>query len=368
MKTHRYNRLLPQNIAPKGAEEISVFDSSDNKAAAIPLGGLTPPNGTKLYSFGLLSDLHLSGNSYSNPSNPATVGLLTNDGYGYLPNGTKFRRAMESLASKGVDFCCHTGDMTNIGFYYDRGDTEIFLPQFKEYKDVWSMFPNMPLYGVCGNHESYNKSITENLTELEEYTGHGLEFTITQGNDKFIFIGQPYGNRPMSDVALQGLYETLEDNRNKRCFVFVHPHISSGNPLGVYDTNPIFDWWGTTKTGVFKSILNHYKNTFLFHGHTHFGFGCQELDSNSTYSTLDGFRSFHVPSCSTPRSVVDGVMHSEKYDSEGYIVDVYDDFVVFNGWDFINSKPIPLGTYKINTPLQTIPAGTFVDGTGTIQT
>jgi hypothetical protein len=35
--------------------------------------------------------------------------------------------------------------------------------------------------------------------------------------------------------------------------------------------------------------------------------------------------------------------------SQGYIVDVYDDCIVLNGWDFIENKPIPLGTYKIET-------------------
>jgi hypothetical protein len=36
-------------------------------------------------------------------------------------------------------------------------------------------------------------------------------------------------------------------------------------------------------------------------------------------------------------------------DSQGYIVDVYDDCIVLNGVDMINQKPLPIGTYKIDT-------------------
>ena len=340
-----YTHFIPQNTAPNGAKSIGVYNSKEQKVYTIQLGRLTPTTEEKQYSFGLLSDLHVTGNSYTNTADATTVGTRTDDGngLGILPSGTKLRRAMEFFSSRNVDFCCHTGDMTNVGFYWERGDTEIYWTQFKEYRDICALFPNMPMYGVCGNHDSYNKDITENLSELEEYTGNGLYYTIPQGNDLFIFIGQPAGTKPMSDEALQWCYETLEANRNKRCFIFVHPHISndSGNPLGVYTTNPIFDWWGN-KTNAFKNLLRHYKNTILFHGHTHFGFVCQEFDSTALYTERNGFRSVHVPSLSYPRSIVDGAMYTENYQSYGYIVDVYNGFIILNGWDFINNRYHPL--------------------------
>ena len=39
-----------------------------------------------------------------------------------------------------------------------------------------------------------------------------------------------------------------------------------------------------------------------------------------------------------------------------------------NGLDLINNRPIPLGTYKIDTTIQTVDAGTFVDTTVVINT
>ena len=52
--------------------------------------------------------------------------------------------------------------------------------------------------------------------------------------------------------------------------------------------------------------------------------------------------------------------------SQGYIADVYENFIILNGIDFMTNKPIPIGTYKIDTTIQNIEAGTFIDTTGII--
>ena len=55
-------------------------------------------------------------------------------------------------------------------------------------------------------------------------------------------------------------------------------------------------------------------------------------------------------------------------ESQGYIVDVYNNFITLNGTDLVNNKLIPLGIYKIDTNLVEIEANTFVDDTGIINT
>ena len=91
----------------------------------------------------------------------------------------------------------------------------------------------------------------------------------------------------------------------------------------------------------------------------------QEKASNANYSENLGFKSVHVPSTAYCRDIRSGSMVNKEV-AQGYIVDVYDDCIVLNGMDLIDNIPIALGTYKIDTPLQTIPAGTFTDDTGTI--
>jgi hypothetical protein len=56
---YKYNHLIPQNIAPKGTKRIGVYNNNDELIYTIPLGKLTPINKEKLYSFALLSDIHL---------------------------------------------------------------------------------------------------------------------------------------------------------------------------------------------------------------------------------------------------------------------------------------------------------------------
>lgn len=350
---YKYTHFIPQNTAPVGAKCIGVYDSNGNKVCAIPLGFLTPVTDGKLYSFGLVSDMHLYKSSVAwNPD-------------------TKFDNALTYFERKGCVLCAHCGDMTQTGLFNEGDTVNMDVAQMAKYKQVCDKH-TISVYGICGNHESYVVPIENNLSELKAYTKTDLYYTVSQGNDLFIFIGQPQGTIPMTDEALQWLYNTLEANRNKRCFIFVHPHISSGNALGAYAVNDFFGAWGT-KTTAFKNLLSHYKNTILFHGHSHIKFECQEVDKEANYSEKDGFKSVHISSLGRPRDITNGTLNSYiNTDSEGYIVDVYDDCIVLNGLDFINNGAdvhvLPIATYKIDTTLQTIEANTFNDNTGTITT
>lgn len=344
-------KLLPENIAPSNASSLAIFNG-DTKVCDIDISKMQPTNlGSKMYSFGLLSDIHLN----------------STDGY---VNSTRFDNALTYFENQGAEFACVSGDLTNIGFWSEQNETEIYLNQFGEYKRIRDLHPNLSVYGICGNHENYNKNITENLTELEQYMGYGLTYTINKGNDVFVFVGQSTGTLPMADTSLQWLYETLEANRNKRCFVFIHPYVSaedSGNPFGLHAT-PLFSYWGTTKTTAFKSLMSHYKNTILFHGHSHIHFDLQKQVKNSNYSTVFGFRSVHIPSTAYCRFVTDGELIGDTNECLGYFAEVYSNHIILKGYDFTRSQENLIAQYCIDTTLQTIAPNTYTDSTGTITT
>lgn len=331
---YKYTHFIPENTAPIGAKKIGVYDADGKKVCTIHLGGLTPPNGEKLYSFGLISDIHVWKAASSWNGN------------------AKFDNALAYLQSQGCVFCAHCGDITQTGFY-NEGDKNTFAPeQFAKYKEICDKY-TMPVYGICGNHESLGGvPITNSITELKQYTGTDLYYTIEQSNDLFVFIGQPTYNKVMGDDALDWLRTTLADNQNKRCFVFIHSYIEEDSGDAVdYRENSVFDDWGVTKTETFMNIMRQYPNAILFHGHSHMKFECQEYDMNATYTERNGFKSVHVPSVGKPRDIVlsTGETPEDNNGSQGYIVDVYEDCVVLNGMDFIGNKPVPLGTYKIDT-------------------
>lgn len=362
---YMYKHFIPQNTAPKGAKRIGVYDSNGKRVCTIPLGGLTPPTKERRYSFGIVSDIHLwkvNSSSYSN-------------------SNEKFDNALSCFENQGCSFCVVSGDLTITGFYLRTDDSDAstqFLDegQFAAYKEICDKH-TIPVYELMGNHESYyGMAVSNNLTLLETYTGKGeLSYTVIHEDDMFILCGQNHGSSVMSDADFTWLGRTLEDNKDKRCFVFVHPYIEedSGDPLDVRE-NSIFDYWGTTKTNAFINLLNQYPNVILFHGHSHMKFELQEVDVNANYTEKNGFKSVHVSSLATPRDIEytydkDGVITktivpdtsgelgtliktAAKGDgsaSQGYIVDVYDACIVLNGVDFANEKPVPLGTYKITT-------------------
>lgn len=340
---YKYQRFIPQNIAPNGAKQIGVYDGNGQRVCTIPLGRMTPPSKEKLYSFGLVSDIHV---------------LKAEISPNYLHN-TKFDNALSYFENDGCSFCVVCGDVTQTGFYSrtdesDASTTYLNETQFANYKEICDKH-TIPVYELMGNHESYyGMPISDNLSLMETYTGKSeLSYSIEQGNDLFILCGQNHGSSVMSDDDFAWLGETLEANKDKRCFVFIHPYMEedSGDAMDVRE-NSIFDdiYWGTTKRNTFINLLQQYNNVILFHGHSHMKFECQELDVNANYTERNGFKSVHIPSSAAPRDV--DVENNKSVDdfssSQGYIVDVYDDCIVLNGMDLINNKPVPLGVYKIS--------------------
>ena len=363
---YKYKHFIPQNTAPIGAKNIGVYDSTSKRICTIPLGRLTRPTKEKLYSFGAVSDIHL-----------IKSGIVWN----WYPI-EKFDRALSHFQENGCVMCVVSGDLTQGGYRWNDKD-DVDLTQMGAYRTVCNKYSDLPVYELAGNHESmYSVPITNNLDLWETDTGkRDLSYTVEQENDLFIFLGQPTGGTVLE--SLQWLYETLETNRNKRCFVFIHPWLTddSGNPLTALKNNVFAMWQNNTGNRnlevVFKNLMSHYKNTVLFHGHSHSKFENQVVDKCANYTDKNGFKSVHIPSSSRPRDVdAIGTASDSITESQCCLVDVYDDYIVLNGIGLtgitsadVASKqyqPIPLGVYKIDTPIQTIEANTFTDSTGTI--
>lgn len=332
-------QLIPQNTAPVGAKHIGVYDTNGNQITTIPLGRMTPPTEEPLYSFGIVSDLHISHN--------------TAVAWQPIP---KFDNALTQFEEHNCAFCIACGDLTNTGFYLradesTAGTEYLDERQFAKYKEVCDKH-TIPVYEIMGNHESYyGMPITNNLALLETYTGKNvLSYTVTQGDDLFILCGQPKDAWVMSSEDFQWLRETLEANTDKRCFVFVHSYIEedSGDPKD-YRENSIFETWGYK--AAFMSLLAQHKNAILFHGHSHTKFENQQFDVNANYTEKNGFKSVHVPSLGTPRNIdtETGKTPEDVNASQGYIVDVYDDYIILNGRDFVGGEWVPMGVLKIDT-------------------
>ena len=334
----KYKDFIPQNIALSGMRRIGIRDVNGNRVGFIPLGSLTPPNpAKKLYSFPAISDIHIV----------------------YDTGDADYRRALKYCKNSDVSFICICGD---IG----RDGTESEFAQHA--KAVTESGITIPIYVALGNHEYY---ATTSSSYLQKYTGQPLYYSFTVGDDVFIMVGICSGTEGQlfASGELQWLYETLEANRNKRCFLFQHipPVECSGDVLGIY---PYTKLRNHTESVVFKSFLSHYKNVVFFHGHTHMKYDLQKYGAKANYDKVFGCHSVHIPSMAIPRDDAnnDGVMDVITADSEGYVVDVYENGIHLRGRDFVKGEFLPIASYWLDTTLQTIPAGTYTDSTGTIKT
>jgi len=327
-------KLSSANLAPADTKCLAIYDGSKKVGEIDCSKMLLPTNiGTKQYSFGVLSDVHC---------------CAANDTE-HSANGTKFHNALSFFESQGCSFCCVSGDLTNIGLYYE-GDKETLYPyQFNEFKRVCDLHSNLDVYSICGNHESYVNPIIQNPEHLQYYTGNGLTYTIAKGNDLFVFVGQPEGTLPMSDDGLVWLGDKLEANKHKRCFVFIHPFVAtrdSGNPLGLHHV-PLFDTWAKKQT--FINLLKVYPNAILFHGHSHMDFENQFVVKNANYSATLGFKSVHIPATAYTRNVSTGAIVQDPEGQQGYVCEVYENHIVLKGYDFQKNASVPIAQYCIPT-------------------
>lgn len=336
----QYEQFIPDNVALPGTRRIVVYDRHGKRLGFIPLGSLTPPERDKRsYTVGVLSDIHL-------PSNTGEE---------------DFQRAMEYYTqTEKVDFITICGDLTYNG-------TNEELANYKAKADAYR--GTTPIYAIAGNHENYPQGVEQGdiAGRIAEYTGNPLYYSFTQGDDVYIMVGIRSNSAAdlFTTAELQWLYETLETNRNKRCFVFEHvfPYDGSGDVLDAYGVDLLSGGCGK----VFLSLMRHYKNVLWFHGHSHVKFDGQIYGDMANIDRLYGMYSLHIPSlCYPAEGDADrGYLYAE---SEGYVMDVYENGIHLRGRDFVRGEFLPIASYWLDTTLQTVAAGTYTDSTGTITT
>lgn len=347
--------FISQNVAPVMSNTIKVYTNSGKEKGSIQLNKLKSPSNLveKIYSFGALSDIHLG----STMNGDASV---------------DFRKALTYFTQiYNVNFTCICGDLTNFGTIEE-------YTNYKNHIDKYS--PNTSVYAISGNHDAldqYNggpSALTLTNNGITPYTGNPLFYTFEQNNDLFIMMGIRRWDSSLSTTEdlfsveeLQWLYDTLEANRDKRCFLFQHAlrFDGCGRPYGGWPTVNLLN---VEQGQIFLSIVSHYPNVIWFHGHSHTCFDSQEDNDMANYDHAFGCHSIHIPSLATPREYENSAYVGKTAESEGYIVDVYENHIILRGRDFVSEKFLPIANYCIDTTFTPVEANTFTDPTNTIIT
>lgn len=319
-----YNELIRYNIAPYLAKKIGIYDSNGNRVGKIDLGNFKPEYGERLYRFGLLSDVHNQSNQTAEPT-------------------ADLQRALEFFNNKeSVAFTCICGDITQNGTA-----AELAIYQ----NNVATKSPNTPVYTCTGNHDCTSSGLNE--SNWTTYTGHEKNFVFTHQNDVFIFFSMTYwslgeSGTPYSDSDINWLEQQLQENVDKRVFIFTHLFFPTraGNLNDIY---PAGNWLGGNQLVRLQRLNDTYRNAIWFSGHSHWKWYLQKYqDRANIYKENCGW-CVHVPSCASPIDSDGSTRVSMPLESEGAIVDVYENYIDIRAMDLKNELYIPIAHYRLST-------------------
>lgn len=308
-----------------------------------------------LYTFGAISDPQLANDSYGSGSYPY--------------DEEHFAAALETLAERGVDFTVSSGDTVN-----DQNGNATYAAEFKRYQRLLadSSYAN-PIYEANGNHDvgtvwDKNGNYYNDNTPFVKGTGlNSVKSAIATGKpyfeitepvtgDHFIFMaleGGFYTNKgtQFSTAQLDWLEGLLKkySSDGKNIFIIEHGNIAgwgSGDKL----TAPYYYDLGLVKTNSdvarFIKLMETYKDCVVITGHTHL-----ELSAQYNYSDNGGTSAvmIHNSAVGGVRRLINGSIDrtAVKGLSEGYIVEVYKDFVLFNGTNLYYNETMPQCCYIV---------------------
>ena len=329
-----YEDFIDVNIAPREAKVIGIYDSAGERQGSIALADFKPDFTKKaLYSFGLLSDVHI-GRSEINPE-------------------TDFERALNFFNAKGVAHTCICGDITQNGKE----------AEYQSWRGVAEL-SDAPIYTVAGNHDATSGGIVPDV--WTNYTDLPLVFersVASGGNtDHFLFLGMDRWNFSAAylDYHLVWLERKLEEYRNERCFVVTHLFFPerAGNMNNIY---PSGNWLKGEQLEKLLSLCDRYVNSIWFSGHSHWEWQLQKYQDraniyrgyNALLQPTSGW-CVHVPSCGVPITSDGSTRVDNKEGSEGAVIEVYENHIDILGVDFSSGKYLPIATYRLDTALQEV--------------
>jgi len=208
------------------------------------------------------------------------------------------------------------------------------------------------------------------------------------------FMPSKYNLQLYDNLTLIWFKSILDQFKDKRIFIFTHQffiHKAGSNNIddNYYRYGGIGDRWRIQEDSSYclcgiqfeflNKLNNEYKNTIWFTGHSHYKWNWQTIDPyininnneyeiyrpddenvnddltylrKSIYPIDNSAFNVHIPSTSRPLKISNG--YDPAYiDSEGAIMDVYEDYVDIRGIIFKDSnrytdKYYPLAQYRIN--------------------
>lgn len=292
-----------------------------------------------LYTFGIISDLHLT-SEYAMDA---------------------FQRALTAYDRSKVSFVVSLGDNTSDGS----------ATQLENYRKIKNLFPDMTFWSALGNHDvlpwntkqtpvkqSYNtfRRYFPNYANLADpnvdtpQTGDnaGFDYTVRIGEDDwmiFLSVGvctdfeNQWHGQGLTDNQLAWLDEQLDtyyniEKHGGRVFLMYHYFTRES---GMFNDGATY--LDPVSSKKLHEVLRKYPDLIYFSGHNHFAFDCDmNIHNNGTYTSI------HTPSLAAS-TAYKGKGH--EMGNEGYFVEMYEDYVIVRGVDFLTDETVSKATFLL---------------------
>ena len=357
-------------MLPVGATRIAVFESTVRfldetppiaEAAAvveIPASKRLSSLGTAELSFAAVSDVHMNYEAH--------------DRGAYQ----KWANALEFFSESGMEYVIVSGDMTG-----DDSGGEDLEADYQKYVEIInaSSFPIENIYESLGNHGNTPSKLalftkyTSGAGEVHPYEGSPYFSVLLEGkngarDNLFLFMrqelnapGESASKDNFSKAQIDWLEDMLRQYGETETNIFIIEH-SPFLQIGPGDKFPrgytaMLSFKDAFKQNMrLKGLLETYRNVVVMSGHTHLS-----LYDNYNYSNEDGAfaNMVHIGSTSQPCAYGAGTSFvrssdgrygvTPTYGSEGYLVRVYEDHIVYTGYNLSTGKIIPAGCLIIPT-------------------
>lgn len=307
---------------PDQADGIEVFvvQGSSTPCYASAPDILKVPESQYLFEFQVISDTHISSSS---PLNSAHWITALQDMAALSPNSSAI-------------FC--VGDNTDLG---TQAEYDLLL---KNIEEAGVELP--PMYYAIGGHDVYTNAYDQEIERfLENLKMESVYYCVDIHGIRFIVLGSdskvPEGE--LGTEQLNWLRERLaETDKSKPVFIFHHQPLKETVSGTLYSSDPeIQDWFGLLNSGdELREILSEYPNAIMFSGHTHWAF---EMKQPLLYGQGKDATFVNTAAVSYLWSDDDTAVDG----SEGYYVEVYEDYILLKGREYTNGDWCAAAQFRI---------------------
>ena len=321
----KFNVKLNDGIyMPENADGIEVAvtkGASSSVFASVP-ESLKLPDSKLLYKFNVITDLHITP---SRPQHTSHLSLAFED--------------IISFSESVAIFTC--GDNT------DKGTQEEYALLLETVEKAGNKLPD--IYYALGNHDIvYNnnagysaqiKLFKNNLNMNAPY------YSVVLNGNRFIVLGSDTlsATGTVGKEQLEWLKaELAKTEKNEPVFLFLHQPLIDTVSGSLYSLDSeIQDWYGVYDSAdEIREILKNYPNAFLFTGHTHWS-----LESYQPVLLGRG-KDANFVNCASVGYLWND-LDTATGGSEGFYVEVYEDYILLRGREFIKGNWCAAAQFKI---------------------